>query len=132
MRADDALKYAAAMLTELIDWTTDGIAGSGCDQGGHEIETDAISDIGRDIRALAAQFGDPNRYSDGRMVKTHKEIERGLSTSHVWHPVPQLEEVQSHRGSLLSGDPDIPSPGVYEVTTYPKTQEIHVRVVRTA
>lgn len=132
MRADDALKYASAILRSRADWTLDGIAGSMCDQGGHDLELDAISDVVDDISRLAAQYGDPRRYSDGRMVKSSKEIERGLTTEHIWHPVAEREEIRSHRGNLLSGDPDIPSPGIYEVTTYPATQEIHVRVVRTA
>lgn len=132
MRADDALKYAAALLKSRTDWTLDGIGGSMCDQGGHELELDAIAHVVDDIRQLAAQFGDLNRYSDGRLVKSNKEIERGLTTEHIWHPVAELEDVCSHRGSLLSGHPDVPSPGVYEVTTYPQTQDIHVRVVRTA
>lgn len=131
MRADDALKYVAAILNERIEWTTDGIGGSGCDHS-HDIELDALLDINTDVRGLAARFGDLNRYSDGRMVKTRKEIDQGLYTVHVWHPDPSSEESKSHRGALLSGDPDVPSPGIYEVTTYPETQEIHVRVVRSA
>ena len=132
MRADDALKYAAALLHSRTDWATDSIGGSSCDRGGHELELDAIADVISDIGRLASQFGDPRRYSDGRMVKSSREIERGLTTEHVWHPVLELEQVRSHRRSLLSGDPDVPSPGMYEVTTYPVTQEIHVRVVRSA
>lgn len=132
MRADDALKYAAALLKSRTDWALDAIGGSFCDQGGHEIETDAIADLVGDIAKLAAEFGNPMRYSDGRMVKSSKEIDRGFTTEYIWHPVAKLEEIRSHRGNLLSGDPVIPSPGIYEVTTYPETQEIHVRVVRTA
>jgi len=132
MRADDALKYAAARLRAYTDWALDSIGGSMCDHHGHEDESNAISDGIRDVSNLASQFGDPLRYSDGRIVQSSKQIDNGLSIGHVWHPVPELEEIQSHRGNLLSGDPDVPSPGIYEVTTYPDTQEIHVRVVRTA
>ncbi|OFB37933.1 hypothetical protein BA059_16675 [Mycolicibacterium sp. (ex Dasyatis americana)] len=132
MRADDALKYAAALLKSRTDWALDAIGGSLCNQEGHELETDALYAITVDIAKLAAQFGDPLRYSDGRMVKSSKEIDRGFTTEHIWHPVAELEEVRSHRGNLLSGDPDLPPPGIYEVTTYPATQQIHVRVVRTA
>lgn len=133
MRADDALKYAAAILKERTSWALDEIGGSSCDQHGHEMQTDAIYDITVDIAKLAAQFGDSNRYSDGRMVESSRWIEKdSLSTGHVWHPDPHVEEVQSWRGNLPSYDPNLPSPGIYEVTTYPETQEIHVRVVRTA
>jgi hypothetical protein len=129
--AADYLKYAAALLKERIDWTTDNIAGSGCDHDGHEQDTDAINDIADDILTLAAQFGDPRRYSDGRRVQSSAEIEHGLITSHVWHPDTTAEESRSWRSSLPS-DPGEPSPGLYEVTLEPTTQDIHVRVVRTA
>lgn len=131
MRADDALKYAAAILRERLDWTTDEIGEAICD-GDHDMQLDAIDDIGKDITSLASQFGDPATYSDGRKVKSGAWIEEGVYTSHVWHPVPGEEETQSHRGNLPSYDPDLPSPGIYEVTMYPATQDIHVRVVRTA
>ena len=133
MRADDALKYAAAILRERTDWALDEIGGSMCDQEGHELQTDAIYNIAVDIADLAAKFGDPNVYSDGRLVKTSAWIDgQSLGTSHVWHPDPSAEEPHSWRGNLPSYDPDVPSPGLYEVTTYPATQDIHVRVVRTA
>ena len=66
-RPDDALKYAAAILKSRTDWTCDSIGGSMCN-GDHEIELDAIRDVVTEIRALAAQFGDLMRYSDGRRV----------------------------------------------------------------
>jgi hypothetical protein len=131
LRADDALKYAAALLKSRTDWTCDAIGGSMCDTD-HEIELDAIDDTVKEILALAASFGSRRRYSDGRLVESSVEIEQGLVTSHIWQPVPDVEQPQSHRGHLLSGDPDIPSPGIYEVTTDPATQDIHVRVVRMA
>lgn len=131
MRADDALKYAAAILKERIDWTTDEIGGSGCDTD-HEMPLDAITEIVTDIAKLAAQFGSLDTYSDGRMVKSGAWIEEGVYTSHVWHPDASMEESESHRGNLPSYDPDVPAPGIYEVTTYPETQDIHIRVVRTA
>lgn len=132
MRADDALKYAAALLRDRADWTLDAIGGAGCDTD-HEVELDATDEIIQAVADLAAQFGDPNRYSDGRYVKTSAWIEEDrLSTSHIWHPNPGSEAVRSHRSGLPSGGPDLPSPGVYEVTTDPSTQGIHVRVVRIA
>jgi hypothetical protein len=130
MRSDDALKYAAAILRQRTDWTLDGIGGSMCD-GNHETDLDATREIVDEIADLAAEFGDPRRYSDGRVVKSEKEIQLGLVTSHVWHPDPAVEGSHSWRSNLPS-DPGVPSPGIYEVTTYPVTQEIHVRVVRSA
>lgn len=41
-------------------------------------------------------------------------------------------EPRSWRGTLSSGDPDIPSPGIFEVSTDPSTQQIHTRVIRIA
>jgi hypothetical protein len=131
IQASDALKYAAALLKSRTDWTCDSIGGSMCD-GDHELELDALDDTVKEILALAALFGSRRRYSDGRRVESTVEIEQGLVTSHIWQPDPGVEQPQSHRGHLLSGDPDIPSPGIYEVTTNPATQELHVQVVRMA
>ncbi|AGT12161.1 hypothetical protein JABBAWOKKIE_62 [Mycobacterium phage Jabbawokkie] len=131
MRAEDALKYVAQLLWERTEWTTDGIAGSECG-GCHDIELDALSDIASEVFDIAAMFGSLRTYSDGRVVKTRKEIAEGLVTEHVWHPDPSVEKPRTWRSSLPSGDPDLPSPGLYEVTTDPSGQQIHVRVVRLA
>jgi hypothetical protein len=131
MRADDALKYAAALLHARTDWALDSIAGSGC-SGEHDDELNALSDITAEVNGLASDFGDRFVYSDGRAVKTCKQIDAGLVTEHIWHPDQTQEQPASWRGSLPSGDPDVPSPGMYEVSTDPATQEIHVRVVRAA
>lgn len=128
-RADDYLKYVAAVVRQRIEWTTDEIGGSMCD-GEHEIPLDALMDLRSEVDEMAGEFGDLNTYSDDRKVNTCTWIEEGLSTGHIWHPDPTTEKSQSWRGSLPSGDPDVPSPGIYEVTTYPETQDIHVRVVR--
>lgn len=131
LRADDALKYAAAILKSRSDWALDSIGGSMCD-GDHDVETDALAGIVRDIRELAAQFGDPKRYADGRQIESCAEIQRGFTTCHIWHPDPASEVARSWRGDLPSGHPDVPSPGLYEVSTDPARQELHVRVVRLA
>ncbi len=127
-KAVDALKYVAAILQQRMEWTTDGIGGSECG-GGHDTELDALDDISDEITALAASFGDPLRYSDGRRVKSRAEIARGLVTEHIWQPDPAREESRSWRSHLPSGDPNVASPGVYEVTTDPAAQRIHVQVV---
>ena len=126
--AADYLKYAAAILWQRAEWTTEAISGSCCD-GDHETEQDAITDVACEISRLAPLFGNPRRYSDGRHVQTIREIEPGVYTVHVWHPDPSAEKPRSWRGSLRH-DPDEQCPGVYEVTTTPQTQEIHVQVVR--
>lgn len=120
--AADALKYAAAILKARVEWTTEGIGGSECNAD-HEIELDAINNIARDVLALAAQFGDPDRYSDSRTVKTIIQIVEGLTTEHIWWPDPTEEKPSSWRGNLSSGHPDIPSPGLYQVSTEPSSQE---------
>lgn len=130
MRADDYLKYAAARLHSCTDWAIDSIAGSICDHG-HEDELNDLSDIAAEINGIAADFGNRLIYSDGRVVKTRKEIEQGHTIEHIWHPDPVQNKAHSWRGKLLH-DPGTPCPGIYEVTTDPATQDIHVRVVRTA
>jgi hypothetical protein len=126
--AADALKYAAAILEERTDWTDQVIGGAECGEE-HETPLDAILAVRDEIASLAAHFGDPSRYSDGRLVKSRKEIQRGLIFEHVWHPDPTQEEPHSRRDNLPS-DPDVPPPGIYEITTDPEMQEIHVRVAR--
>lgn len=130
LRADDALKYAAAILKSRTDWALDSIGGSGCDN--HDVEVEAIAAVVADIHELAKQFGDPRRYSDGRLITSRAEIQPGFITEHVWHPDVSIEPVGRHSGHLPSGDPDVASPGFYEVTTDPATQDLHVRVVRVA
>jgi hypothetical protein len=115
-------------LKSRTQWADDSIAGSD-ECNGHELELEAIDHTVTEIRRLAAQFGDPGRYSDGRVIESRAEIVPGFVTCHVWHPDPNVEEPASHRGLLLS-DPGVPSPGIYEVSTDPATQDIHIRVVR--
>ncbi|ASQ87356.1 hypothetical protein [Mycobacterium intracellulare] len=91
-----------------------------CD-GEYEIELGVISDAVGMVRELAAQYGDLNRYSDGRVVKSEAEITYGFYTDHVWHPDPNAETCHSWSGALHS-DPGVPSPGFYTVT-------MHVEVV---
>jgi hypothetical protein len=128
--AADALKYAAALLKSRTDWTTDAIGGSDCSID-HDTELDAIGDVVDEIRGLAGRFGDMTRYSNGRRVESSAEIARGLVTHHVWHPDAAAEPSRSWRSHLPS-DPGEPSPGIYEVELHPASQEILVRVVRSA
>ena len=131
IRADDALKYAAALLQSRTDWAIDSIAGADCG-GDHEIEIDAISDIAAVINGLAVEFGDRRVYSDGRKVASHAWVEADcIRVEHIWHPDPAQEKPKSWRGNLPH-DPGTPCPGIYEVTTDPQTQDLHVRVVRSA
>ena len=129
----DALKYAAAILKSRTDWIGGAIAGSTCEGAdGHELELDALHDTVREVLHLAEQCGgNPRRYSDGRLVQSSAEIQPGLITQHVWRPDASTEEPTSWRSHLPS-DPDVPSPGVYEVELDPTNQHILVRVVRTA
>jgi hypothetical protein len=139
MRAEDALKYAAAILTKRTGWACEAIGTSeecgtsemyGDDVHGDELT--AISAAVDEIRALAARFGDPRRYSDGRPIGTYAEIVPGFHTEHIWLPNPAEEKPRSWRDELPSFDPDLPSPGRYEVSTDPATQQVHVRVMRTS
>ncbi|CAN3128577.1 hypothetical protein ACNUDN_11700 [Mycobacterium sp. smrl_JER01] len=131
--ASDYLKYAAARLSQTTDWATDSICGSCCEGAdGHEAECDAINATTTEILAMAAQFGDPRRYSDGRRVVSSRQIDdSSIVAQHVWHPDPTAEPSHSWRG-VLPHDPGEAAPGVYEVSTDPMVQEIFVRVVRTA
>jgi len=129
MRADDALKYAAALVYRGIDWTSDAIGGSGCDREGHEIEVDELLGLRDSVRELAALFGDINKYHDGRLVRSYIQIEYGLTTERIWHPDPAQDAVTRWDGHLLH-DPGTPCPGKYVVTCDPDGQCVDVRVIR--
>ena len=128
--AVDALKYAATLLRSRADWIIDEIGGAMCENEMHETPLDVLDDLVGQIGALAAAFGDPRRYSDGRHVTTRAEIENNFSTEHIWHPDPNFEQPRSWTGHLLS-DPGTKCRGIFEVRTDPATQEIQVEVVRT-
>lgn len=135
--AEDALKYAAAILTERISWTTEAIGcseecghGEQCGDDVHRDELEAIDAVVREIRSFAARFGDSRRYSDGRMIIAHAEIVRGFVAEHIWHPSPAEEQPQTRGGEVPSFDPNRPSPGRYQVSSEPATQTLHVRVMR--
>lgn len=124
---EDALKFAYAILHHRIEWTTNAISGSDCGLS-HELEIDAINDIVRQVGQMAAVFGYPDKYSDGREVISSTKIYRGLMAWHIWQPYVN-EPSQSWRGNLPGNGPDEPSPGVYEVETVPATQELRVSIV---
>lgn len=128
IRPDDALKYAAAKLKSCTEWATDSI---GAKTETVDDELDAINATVTEICGLAMQLPSRGRYSDGRAVVTRARILDGLVTEVVWHPDPAQDSPSSWRAALPS-DPDVASPGVYEVMTDPATQDVHVRVVRLA
>ncbi|BBY48380.1 hypothetical protein MARA_18480 [Mycolicibacterium arabiense] len=117
VRADDALKYAVALLKA----------------GTSEFDTQAQ----RLILDLAAQLGDGERrfddehYSDGRLVETTVDIApAGSGTAHhVWHPDPAAEQPDSSVTNL-GDDAFGRSSGFFEVTTDPATQELRAYLVR--
>lgn len=116
VRADDALKYAVAVLKS----------------GTSEFTTESQ----RVLLGLAAQFGDggrhsDRRYSDGRLVETTVEIvPAGNGTAHcVWHPDPTAEQPQSSVTDLRD-DPYGRSSGFFEVTIDPVAQELRAHLVR--
>lgn len=131
--AADYLKYAAAKLCRCTDWVSDSISGSMCEgSAGHETELDALAEVVAEIDRITSGFGDKNRYSDGRRVKSGAWIDdKSMFTEYVWHPDPTQDEPHSWRGNLLH-DPGTPVPGRYEVTVDPATQSIDVRVFRLA
>ena len=131
MTPEDVLKYALARTRDTQGWALDSVGD--CDHpDGHDDAVTALVDEQFKLRELAAQvIREPERYSNGRLVQTTKQITHGLYTGHVWHPLADAEEPYSWRAALPS-DPGVPSPGVYEVSVDPTSQQIHVRVIRLA
>lgn len=130
LSAADALKYAATLLRSRADWIIAEIGGAMCEDEMHETPLDALDDLVDQIGALALAFGDPRRYSDGRLVKTRATIENHFATEHLWHPTPGVEKPCSWSGALMH-DPGTPDRGLFTVNTNPTDQTIHVCVVRT-
>jgi|GEM_PF-5871298 len=90
-RADDALKYAAALLNYRAEWINRSIGGSDCDTD-HDVELDSISAIARQVSKIAAHFGDPRRYSDGRLVTSLIQDRGATSPSTCGIPTRQLRQ----------------------------------------
>lgn len=126
VRADDALKYALAVFGERTEWVHSDL--SECD-GDSEHRVGYLDDALCTIEELTLPFGDQLRYSDGRRIESTARITDAVYTSHIWHPDPTQEEPRAWSGDLPSGDPDLASPGTYEVKTDPFTQTIEVNVV---
>jgi hypothetical protein len=126
--AGDSLKYLCAIVRQRIACATDAIASDGCD-GDHDDALAEIRAIIREVDRLAAPFGDPHVYSDGRQVETTVQIEPYSHLTHTWHPDPTAEKARSYGGSLLY-DPDTECPGFFQVATDPATQTIDIAVIR--
>ncbi|AFM19465.1 hypothetical protein Mycch_4767 [Mycolicibacterium chubuense NBB4] len=132
IRADDALKYAAAKLRASLDAESDEpddewmAAGSAAGAANAMRAVLAVLD-----RALC---GDRTRYSDGRFVESTAEFlpaGNGIvhSAQHVWHPDPAGEEPASS-GAALPDDPDGQSLGFFQVMTEPATQQLRAYLVQ--
>ena len=123
--AEDMFKYAAALLDERAEWALGSIASteSGDD---HENALNGMQAIVEEIGCMAEEFGDPNRYSCGRRIRTQIDVQRGLVTEHIWHPDPGSEAVLSWTGDLPPKVDGGPPRGRYEVTIDPWTQDVTV------
>ncbi|SCX15178.1 hypothetical protein [Mycolicibacterium fluoranthenivorans] len=137
LRADDALKYAAAVLRKRTNWALENIGiseerGSTEDYGDdvHGNALEAMYEVVEEIEELAARFPDPRHYADGRQIKTSKRIVGCFVAEHIWHPVAAEETPSNYGGRLPSLTDDSTSPARYEVSTDPATQTIHTRVVK--
>jgi hypothetical protein len=135
LRADDALKYVVAYFAQQADWIVDSVGGAGCrsEDGDaridHTNEMDCLEHMVKKFRAMAARYGPPGAYSDGRRVVSHAEIGPYMVTEHVWHPIAAAEEPEQW-SSPMPHDPHEPSAGIYSVTTDPATQTFHTCIVK--
>lgn len=131
----DSLRYLESHVGNGLEYVIDRLGWSLLD-GLTEDETEDLQNILESLHdaiVTERKSHTDNRYyyDDGRAVKSRADIEEGHHVEQVWHPNPKAEpEPHSWRGNLSSGDPDQASPGVYEVTITPETQDIHVRTVR--
>jgi hypothetical protein len=131
----DSLRYIDARLCSALDYVIDQLGWSLLDGVNEALVEDlqtVLESAKDDIRAeMKAHQVDRFRYDDDRVVKSRAEIEYGRYFEMVWHPDPAVERPPySWRGHLTPPDEHSPSPGVYEVTVDPESQEVHVRTVR--
>lgn len=133
VRADDALRYAAAKLRSLLDAESD----QQDDQADEWVaggSAEAAAESARVVLAVLdrALCGDRAHYSDGRRVESTAECVpagNGISAHHVWHPDPAAEEPVSC-GAALPDDPDGRSLGFFQVMTDPATQQLRAYLVK--
>lgn len=121
---EDRIKHAAAEADSASDWALSEIGD--CD-GERDLAVDVLCEALAKLLAAVHQLDNRHRYSDGRAIVSRVEIVDGLVAQHIWKP--DGEEPTKWRSDLPSFDPDVPSPGKYEVTTDPATQGIHVRIL---
>ena len=134
VRADDALRYAAAKLRLLLD----DESAEPDDQTGEWVAGESAAAAAQMARAVLAVLdqaldGDPTRYSDGRLVESTAEFlpaGNGIvhTAHHVWHPDPAGEEPVSS-GAALPEDPDGRSLGFFQILTDPATQQLRAYLV---
>ncbi|WNG79957.1 hypothetical protein C6A86_016965 [Mycobacterium sp. ITM-2016-00316] len=126
VRAEDALKYALAIFGDRTEWARSDFGA--CD-GDTEHDVSYLDGALCEIGGMAMLFGDQRYYSDGRLIESEIPIIKGLRSSHIWHPDPAQDGPRTRSGELPSFDPDLPSPGTYEITIDPFAQSVHVRAV---
>lgn len=134
IRADDALRYAAAKLRSWLDAESDR-PDDEADEWVAGGSAEAAAEATRAVLAVLdrALYGDRDHYADGRRVESTAECVpagNGIvhSAHHVWHPDPAAEEPASC-GAALPDDPDGRSLGFFEVMTDPSTQSLRVYLV---
>ena len=133
IRADDAVKFVAAKIRSWMDDDEDESA-VGDGSTWRPIGQLAAANVRAVLDVLdRAQFGDMDRYSDGRHVESTADFlpaGNGVNSAHhVWHPDPAAEKPGSCGGALPDG-PDGRSLGFFQVTTEPATQELRAYLVR--
>lgn len=135
VRADDALRYAAAKLRLLLD----DEPGPPDDEADEWMAVESGAAAAQTARAVLAVLdraldGDRTRYSDGRLVESTADFlppGNGIvhTAHHVWHPDPAGEEPASS-GAALPDDPNGRSLGFFQVMTDPATQQLRAYLVQ--
>lgn len=100
----DHLKYLAVESKSQLDYVIDRLCQANAEypltEDEHEVLLSMLEGLQRTVTESAATFchgsEDFGRYSDGRPVRTHLEIEDGVIFEHRWHPQPDHPRNMPH------------------------------------
>lgn len=141
LRADDALKYAAAKARQIGTWAIEVVQSIPCAtaevgeipfQCEHADTVDAIEENMKLVELLAARIGNPDRYSDGRSVTSEVQIdsEPTVFQVYIWHPEPSSERPMEWSEPGRGFGPGAQESTMLVFSTDPMTQTFEVEVWR--
>ncbi|MBF6363183.1 hypothetical protein IU436_20255 [Nocardia farcinica] len=120
--AFDCLQWLAYRCKSTVDWVVDAVVLDHFDDPNrgepHEMAIGGLEALIDEMdKILGPLVGHWGKYSDGRDVVTHVEIERGQYYTHLWSPDPTMDKPSTFIGRLIA-DPGQDN-GTYEIHIRP-------------